>query len=146
MAIREFDNWIQGAREACESSGLNILDLFHWEQRGGRWVAASFSEYDIAHDSFTPYNNRYLNKVLLGISERYRRDRMWYVALKIIQPLWPEVLSVPVNPPEALSKKMIEFLRRQILHKYVTPWLPIYEYAKYLRKKRKQKPGFSSHR
>lgn len=135
MAIKEYDNWIQGAKEACEASGLNILGLFHWESRVGRWAAAAFSEYDIAHDSFTPYNNRYLNKVLLGISERYRRNRMWYVDLKIIKCLWPEVLSEPVNPPETTSKRVSKFFRRQILHKYVTPWLPIYEYVKYLRRK-----------
>jgi hypothetical protein len=134
MAIKEFDNWIQDAREACETSGLNILGLFHWESRAGRWVAAAFSEYDIAHDSFTPYNNRYLNKVLLGISERYRRNRMWYVGFKIIRSLWPEVLSEPVNPSETMSKRISEFLRRQILHRYITPWLPIYEYTKYLRR------------
>lgn len=137
MATREFDNWLKGAKEACEDSGIDILSLFHWEQRGGRWVAASFSEYDIAHDSFTPYNNRYLNKTLLGISDRYRRDRMWYVSHKIIRSLWPEVLSVPVNPPEKMRKKIMAFIRRQILHKYVTPWIPIYEYARYLRKKSK---------
>lgn len=134
MAIKEFDNWIQGAREACEASGLDILGLFHWEMRAGRWAAEAFGEYDIAHDSFTPYNNRYLNKVLLGISERYRRNRMWYVGLKIIKSLWPEVLSEPVNPSETMSKRISEFLRRQILHKYVTPWLPVYEYAKYLKR------------
>ena len=139
MAIKEFDNWIKGAREACEASGLNILGLFHWEMRGGRWAAAAFSEYDIAHDSFTPYNNRYLNKVLLGINERYRRNRMWYVGLKIIKSLWPEVLSEPVNPPETMSKRIREFLRRQVLHKWITPWLPIYEYAKNLRKKMRAK-------
>lgn len=139
MAIKEFDNWIQGARVACEAAGLNILGLFHWEMRAGRWAAAAFSEYDIAHESFTPYNNRYLNRVLLGISERYRRNRMWYVGLKIIKTLWPEVLSEPINPPETISQWISEFIRRQILHKYVTPWFPIYEYAKYLKRKIKTK-------
>lgn len=139
MAFREFDNWIKGAKDACESSGLNMLSLFHWEQRAGRWVAASFCEYDIAHDSFTPYNNRYLNKILLGISERYRRNGIWYISLEIIKSLWPDVLSAPVNPPETLSDKILYFLRRQILHKYITPWIPIYEYAKYLQQKMKAK-------
>lgn len=139
MAIKEFDKWLQDANEACESSGLNILTLFHWEQRGGRWAAASFSEYDIVHDSFTPYNNRYLNKILLGISERYRRDRMQYVSIKIIQHMWPEVLSEPINPPENLNERIREFIRYQILHKFVTPWFPIYEYVKYMRKRIRSK-------
>jgi hypothetical protein len=143
MAIKEFDNWLEGAKPACEASGLNILDLFHWESRAGRWVAAAFSEYDIAHESFTPYNNRYLNTVLLGISEKHRRNRMWYVGLKIIDLLWPEVLSEPINPPEKPSKQISEFVRRRFLHRYVTPWLPIYEYAKYLRKRNRAKKSYS---
>ena len=135
MAIKEFDKWLQEAKEPCERAGLNILALFHWEMRAGRWAAAAFSEYDIAHESFTPYNNRYLNKVLLSISERHRRDRMWDVALKIIRRLWPEVLSEPVNPPENISDRVIEIVRRQVLHKYITPWFPIYEFAKYQKRK-----------
>jgi len=135
LAIKEFDKWVKGAQGACEESGINILGLFHWEQRGGRWASAAFGEYDIVHESFTPYNNRYLNKILVGISERYRRDRMWYVALRQIQNMWPEVLSEAVNPGDTLGEQIRELLRRQVLHKFVTPWLPIYEYFKFLRKR-----------
>jgi hypothetical protein len=139
LAIREYNKWIEGARGPCEEAGLNILALFHWEQRGGRWAAASFNEYDITHESFTPYNNRYLNILLLGVSERYRRNRMWYLAIKIISEIWPDVLSEPINPGITITAKTVEFIRRQILHRFVTPWFPIYEYIKYLRKKKRAK-------
>ena len=131
LAIREFDKWIQRAQGACEEASLNILGLFHWEQRGGRWASAAFGEYDIIHESFTPYNNRFLNKLLLGVSERYRRDRMWHVAFKQIKYMWPEALSEPVNPSKNLIEHIKEFIRRQFLHKFVTPWIPIYEYCKF---------------
>jgi len=140
LAIKEFDKWIQDARIACENSGVNILGLFRWEQRGGRWAAAAFSEYDIAHESFTPYSNRYLIKVLMGISERYRRDRMRHVPLRQIQYMWPEVLSEPINPGSAPGERLREFLRRKVLHKYVTPWVPIYEYCRFwVKRKRMEK-------
>ena len=59
--------------------------------------------------------------------------------LKIIEYLWPEVLSEPINPPVTTSKRISEFIRRKILHKYITPWFPIYEYLKYLRRQSKFK-------
>ena len=139
LTIREFNNWLLDAREACEAAGLNILALFHWEQKMGRWAAASFSEYDIAHDSFTPYNNRYLNKVLMGINERYRRNRMWFIGIKTVKFLWPEVLNEPINPPETLRSSIQAFIRRQIFHKYITPWFPLYEYLLYMRRKSQAK-------
>jgi hypothetical protein len=131
LAIREFDKWIQGAKGACEESGLNIMELLYWEQKIGRWAAASFGEYDIVTETFTPYNNRLLNVILLGISERYRRDRMWHVPIKQIQCMWPETLSAPIQPGENLGGKLLRFIRRQVLHKYVTPWFPIYEYFRF---------------
>ncbi len=136
LTINDFEKWLQDARPVCESTGLNILTLFHWEQRGGRWAAASFSEYDIAHDSFTPYNNRYLIKLILGINEKYRRNRMQNVALKTIASMWPEVLSEPINPSNTFSGRLHDFIRYTILHKYITPWFPVYEYAKFLWKRR----------
>jgi hypothetical protein len=135
FAIQEFDKWLAGARDACREAGMSVLAFFHWEQRAGRWAAASFAEYDIVHESFTPYNNRLLNRVLLGIPERHRRDRMRTVALALIQVMWPEVLDEPINPPTTPAMRIQEFVRRSILHKYVTPWFPAYEYLKYIRKK-----------
>jgi len=141
LAISEFENWAQGARYACENAEFNILGLFYWEQKMGRWASASFAEYDIVHETFTPYNNRLLNSILLGVSERYRRDRMWRVPIRQIQCMWPEVLIEPLQPGYTGAEKIRRFLRRQILHNYVTPWLPIYEYCRYRRYRKRAKLG-----
>jgi hypothetical protein len=135
FAVREFEKWLAGARAACSAAGMNVLALFHWEQRGGRWAATSFAEYDIVHESFAPFNNRLLNEILLGVPERYRRDRMQTVALRLVKGMWPEVLSEPINPPTTVGERTQEFIRRAVLHTLVTPWCPAYEYAKYLRKR-----------
>jgi len=132
LAIDEYNKWIKGAKNACEASDINILELLYWEQKMGRWATSSFSEYDLVHDTFTPYNNRLLQAYLLGINERMRRDRMWHIPLKMMKYMWPEVLSEPIQPGENFKGHLLRFIRRRIIHKFITPWFPIYEYTKYL--------------
>ena len=133
FAITEFQKWIDGAQHACQAAGMNILDLFFLEQRMGRWATAAFSEYDIAHETFNPYNNRHLHCLMLAINERHRRNRRWDVILKHIKYMWPEVLSEPINPPDRILDKIQQFIRRSIIHNTITPWFPVYEYLRYLK-------------
>jgi hypothetical protein len=137
LAFSEFQKWIDGAAPACRNANMNIMDLFFLEQRMGRWATAAFSEYDIAHETFNPYNNRRLHCLMLAISERHRRNRRWDVLIKHIKYMWPEVLLEPINPPDSISDKVQQFIRRFIVHKTITPWVPIYEYLRYLKLKRR---------
>jgi len=136
LATTEFQKWLDGARDACEASGVNILDLFFLEQRMGRWATEAFAEYDIAHETFNPYNNRHLHCLMLGIDERHRKNRRWSVIIKQIKYMWPDVLIEPINPPDGTKDKIQQFIRRYIFHKTVTPWFPMYEYLRYLKTKR----------
>ena len=137
LAISEFQKWVDGARLACRNAKINIMDLFFLEQRMGRWATAAFSEYDIAHETFNPYNNRHLHCLMLAISERHRRNRRWDVIIKHIKYMWPKVLIEPINPPDSISDRVQQFIRRFIIHKIITPWVPIYEYLRYLKLKRR---------
>jgi len=144
FAISEFQKWIEDARSACQKANMNILDLFFLEQRMGRWAAAAFSEYDIAHETFNPYNNRYLHCLMLAIDERYRKNRRWEVLIRQIKYLWPEVLREPINPPDTVTDKIQQFIRRSIIHKIITPWVPFYEYLRYkklMRRFKRQNQG-----
>jgi hypothetical protein len=134
FAIAEFQKWVDGAKHACQAAKMNILDLFFLEQRMGRWATEAFSEYDIAHETFNPYNNRYLHCLMLAIKERHRRNRS--VIIKHIKYMWPEVLSEPINPPDRILDKIQQFIRRFIFHRTVTHWFPVYEYLRYLKAKR----------
>jgi hypothetical protein len=136
FVIEEFQKWIDGAQRACKVSNMNILDLFFLEQRMGRWATAAFSEYDIVHETFNPYNNRHLHGLMLAVNERHRKNRRWDVIIKHIKYMWPEVLIEPINPPDQIPDKIQQFIRRFIIHKTVTPWIPVYEYMRYLKLKR----------
>jgi hypothetical protein len=139
FAIAEFQKWVDGAKHACQAAKMNIMDLFFLEQRMGRWATEAFSEYDIAHETFNPYNNRYLHCLMLAISEKYRRNRRWAVIMKHIKYMWPEVLLEPINPPDRILDKIQQFIRRFIIHKTITPWLPVYEYLHYFKVERRFK-------
>lgn len=135
LAIREFQKWLDGAQHACEIAKINILVLFDYELRS-RWVAAAFSEYDIAHETFNPYNNRYLFSLELSVNERYRRSRRLDFIIKHIQYMWPEVLREPINPEQALLRRIQQLILQFIVHKAVTPWFPLYDYLRYLKLRR----------
>jgi len=138
FAINEFQRWLDDAKPACEASGMNILVLFDYELRS-RWAAAAFYEYDIAYETFNPYNNRYLSCLELSVSERHRRGQRLDYIIKQIKYMWPEVLREPINPGKNIRAKIKEFILRSIIHKTITPWFPIVEYLRYLKFRRSYK-------
>jgi hypothetical protein len=98
FAIKHFDRWLSLVSGIEERYGINILDLFYWEQRMGNWAAMGFAEADIARETFTPYNCRYLLTTLLCVEEKYRKKPDFELYKKLIMHMWPETLQVPINP------------------------------------------------
>lgn len=92
--------WFDGAADAAQKNNISILDLFYWEQRMGSWQAQSQSEWDIAQETFTPYNHRGLLETMLAVPAGFRKAPDYLLYEKIIQLSWPETLNYPINPPE----------------------------------------------
>jgi len=134
FATNEFQKWLDDAKLACETSGINILVLFDYELRS-RWAAAAFYEYDIAYETFNPYNNRYLSCLELSVSERYRSGQRLDFIIKQVKYMWPKVLTEPINPENNILGKFKRYILQFIIHKAITPWLPLYQYLKYLNSK-----------
>lgn len=135
LAIRDYQIWLDSAYPACLAGNMNVLVLFQLELRS-RWVANTFGELDIAYESFNPYNNRHLYCIELAVSERIRRGvRKLDFPKKLIKGMWPEVLQVPINPEKEVSAKLKKFVAEKIIHKTISPWLPLIEYIKYLKLK-----------
>jgi ornithine cyclodeaminase/alanine dehydrogenase-like protein (mu-crystallin family) len=101
MAAREFRRWLDGYPDTC---GYHILDLFCWEQGEGNWLAMCQLEFDAAwKDIFTPFNCRELLATMLSASESMRRGPRYELHMQIIEKLWPELLSEPINPHKKMS-------------------------------------------
>lgn len=101
FAIKAFEQWLSQAG----FHNIHVLDLFSWEQVGGRWQALNQAEYDIVQESFAPYNCRGLLTTILSVDEKHRRPPAHTFQRKLIAKLWKDVLSEPVNPPEVANLK-----------------------------------------
>lgn len=101
FVIQAFERWLEDAGDPP----IDLLDLFCWEQMSGRWQAKIRSEYDLVQESFSPLNNRRLLRIMLTIDPQMRRSPDFKLFAELIETLWPEVLSEPINPPEFVSRK-----------------------------------------
>jgi hypothetical protein len=96
FALKHFDNWLS---DLGDTHGINVLDLFEWEQGHGNWLAMTQLEFDSAwRDIFTPYNSRDVLVTLLSVDESYRRKPEYRLFRDLMARLWPEVLREPINP------------------------------------------------
>jgi len=117
FAVRSFEKWISGLGEMYN---FNVLDIYHWEQRLGRWFAMVCSQFDLAWKDFmTPYNTRSILIDLLSVDEKYRRPPNYLLYQKLMEALWPRVLSEPINPhvkdgkgPKKYVSSFIHHLRK----------------------------------
>jgi hypothetical protein len=96
FAVKHFEYWLS---ELGDTHGINVLDLFEWEQGHGNWLAMTQLEFDSAwRDIFTPYNSREVLVTLLSVDERFRSKPNYRLFRDLMMRLWPEVLSEPINP------------------------------------------------
>lgn len=118
FALSYLNKWIMGIGEIYN---YNVLDLFYWEQRAGRWVATNALEFDVGRqDIFIPYNCRTLLIDMLSVNEKFRKPPNYKLLNKMISNLWPEVLSEPINPHKKVSilnkfKRKLRILLQSIL-------------------------------
>lgn len=119
VAIPEFARWLVEAEVVETDYGVRILDLFYWEQKIGSWAAMAQAEFDIVHESFTPFNCRALLMVLLSVDREYRRKPKYQLYRRIIRELWPQAMREPINPQPLrtrLRSSLRELLRKVHLH------------------------------
>ncbi len=90
--------WLKSVRGITVQMGVDILDLFYWEHRMGSWQAQSQLEWDVAQESFTPFNHRGLLETMLGVPAKFRCAPSYRLQRQMISTLWPELLRVPINP------------------------------------------------
>jgi hypothetical protein len=101
-AVQNFQQWLDEFDEPCK---VHLLDLFSWEQSHGNWLAGTQMEFDIAwRDIFTPFNCRALLVCLMSVDERYRRSPDHKLFKILIEKMWPELMSEPINPQDGTMK------------------------------------------
>ncbi|NJB35396.1 hypothetical protein [Croceivirga sp. JEA036] len=107
----QLKKWYQEVAQTKNNKGFPILDLFHWEVSTGSWQSQSQLEWDLVYDTFTPFNNRELLEIMLRIDTKYRSKPDYPLYRDVMQQLWPEVLTEPINPATT-KRKVIDFTKR----------------------------------
>ncbi len=93
----EIENWKKDLFSKGGES-ISVLNLIYWEQRLGTWGAQYSSEQEIAIDQFSPFNCRLLIETLLTSPQQMRCRPSYLLYKELIRAMWPEALSVPINP------------------------------------------------
>lgn len=97
-AKNAIEDWFLESKTLCNTLGYNLRDLFFWEQALGNWGSMFAAELDIAIDEFYPFGTRRLVETILAVDESLRPYENSQVHRRIIELLWPELLSQPINP------------------------------------------------
>ncbi|MFX0198501.1 MAG: hypothetical protein ACFFCW_20470 [Candidatus Hodarchaeota archaeon] len=101
-AVRECESWLESAKSVACRYKLNIMTLFWWEALIGNWGSVGNSESDIAIEEFDPYASHFLYEMFLSVDPKYRTFRDNILFEELIRFMWPQLLDVPVNPPDSI--------------------------------------------
>ncbi|MCH7973243.1 MAG: hypothetical protein IH949_05065 [Bacteroidetes bacterium] len=123
--------WIEKNLEIAREYNLNPLTLFYWEQKLGNWGAVGKSESDIAIEEFNPYNSHYLFELFLAAQDKFSSYESNILFRKIIQKMRPELLEIPINPPDSTKSFIKYYLKKVRLYKYLQLTKYYYYYLKY---------------
>jgi len=98
-ARHAYTQWLDDTKPSCVQSGFELLDLFYWEERLGNWGTYIEMDTDIAQMNINPFNSRMLVKIMLSVEPSYALEFASYpVNRGINMKLWPETMSMPINP------------------------------------------------
>ena len=110
--IKQCEKIMADILPVARESGINVLDLFYWEQRLGNWGAVRNSESCIAIEKVDPYDSHMLCEIFLGVDEKYKNYQETPCVLfrEIIRNMWPDLLEWPINPPFDIRDKVTGLL------------------------------------
>lgn len=107
----QIDQWFASAKDVAEETGIDILDLFYWEQRLGSWLAQGQLEWSIAQEGFAPFGHRRIQEFLLSVPTNMRSRPDFTLYKLLAQYMWADVLSQPVNP-QTIKKKTLQMIKK----------------------------------
>ena len=89
--------WIENTLDFAKGMNIDPRALFYWEEWLS-WEASQRSETDIAIEEYPPFSCRNLMALLLSVKPSYRNAYNCTLYKRLMEKMWPEVLSEPINP------------------------------------------------
>lgn len=94
FVYQNMESWMKEAQPS-EKLGYRLLDLFAMEIEAGSWQAMSHSIFGIAHEEFSPFGNRKILDIMLGVPKRYRCWPDLTLEQEITKYLWKDLSEFP---------------------------------------------------
>ncbi len=94
---KKCQEWIDNNIQITRDMNIDMGVLFYWEE-GLSWEASHRTETDIAIEEYTPFSCRNLLSMLASVDPSYRNKYTCPLYKRMMEKLWPEVLSEPINP------------------------------------------------
>lgn len=107
--------WMQDALYT-EKLGYKLLDMFAWEVQTGSWAAMSHSIFGLTHEEFSPFGNRKLLEIMLGVHHRQRVLPKATLQQEMVRYLWPELAVFPYHSSWNLSGYKKRFFDAALLN------------------------------
>ena len=109
-AERYYDQWLVENKADFERLGYSVADMLYWEENCPNWVAKTNTETRLVEEILQPFNSRKLLTLLLSVDKKYRNKQNPILYARIIDHLWADCLSEPVNT--GLKKKLIKAMQK----------------------------------
>ena len=89
--------WIDKNIQFTREMNIDPFVLFYWEE-GLIWEASHRTETDIAIEEYCPFSCRTLLEMFASVDHSYRNKYTCPLYKRIMEKLWPHVVSEPINP------------------------------------------------
>ncbi len=94
LILQSMGKWLDEAKPT-EKFGYKIMDIFAWEVEAGGWQSMSHNVFALSQEEFSPFGNRRLLDIMLGVHKRYRCWPDITLEQEIIKYLWRELSEYP---------------------------------------------------
>ncbi|MEM1043014.1 MAG: hypothetical protein AAGI91_10330 [Bacteroidota bacterium] len=95
-------HWLEGAQTEA-SDAFELLDMLYLENRLGCWAAPILLGNTVPPVSIWPQNQRTVLEAMRALSPETKRQQS--AGLRVVERLWPDLLTVPINTPFGAFKR-----------------------------------------
>lgn len=106
LVVSSLKDWTTDAIP-CEKLGYKLLDLLSWENEIGNWMGMAPLIFDLSQEEFSPFSNRHLFSIMLGVDPAYRSFPDFKMERMMVSYLWPDLAKFPYTPSRRIPKKPV---------------------------------------
>ena len=138
FAHADIERWYADALQVRKACGINLLDLYYWELRVGRWCSSGLNILNSASDWITIYSCRALLDLMLSVEEKDRSGSAQALYRAVVNELDPALMQIPFNPfPLSYRMKQAGILFAKTILVNGTKAVGLYELLRRLRRRLK---------